>query len=60
MVTTGDDLACALHYLAPGATSYSAVDVVRTIMSGASHVETMPASLPLAVAPEPTLEIAGD
>lgn len=62
MVTCGDDMACALHFMAPGASSYSATDVVRTLMQGAPQAESM-AVLPapaLATVPPPALEIAGD
>jgi len=44
-VTTGDDLSCALQFLVPGATSYSATDVVRHLTG----------SLPLLPLPTPVL-----
>lgn len=34
LVTVGDDLNTVAHFLAPGATSYSAADVVQTLMAG--------------------------
>ncbi|MDR3763723.1 MAG: nitronate monooxygenase [Acidobacteriota bacterium] len=62
MVTCGDDMACALEYMAPGASSYSAADVVRKIMQGAERKETLSAAPTLSVAASnaPALEIAGD
>lgn len=45
LVTTGDDLSCALQFLVPGATSYSATDVVRHLTG----------SLPLLPLPTPVL-----
>jgi nitronate monooxygenase len=34
LVTVGDDLNTVAHFLAPGASSYSAADVVQTLMAG--------------------------
>ena len=40
LVTTGDDLNTVVQFLAPGATSYSAVDVVRTLLRKVKGEET--------------------
>lgn len=61
LVTTGDDLACALNFLAPGATSYSAKDVVRVLTSklpAPAPAETLPAAPLAEVAPPAALEAA--
>jgi hypothetical protein len=34
LVTVGDDLNTIAHFLAPGRDSYSAVDVVKSLLSG--------------------------
>lgn len=49
LVTTGDDLNTVVQFLKPGATSYSAVDVVKSLLSKLA--------LEPAVAPEPAFAI---
>jgi nitronate monooxygenase len=39
LVTVGDDLNTVAQYLAPGRTSYSAVDVVESLLSLSMDVE---------------------
>ena len=61
MVTCGDDMACALQYMAPGTSSYSATEVVRTILKGVNAPEVSTLAAPaLTMVPAPALEIAGD
>jgi len=51
LVTTGDDLNTVVQFLKPGATSYSAVDVVKSLLS-----KVVPEQ---AIAPEPAYAVGG-
>jgi nitronate monooxygenase len=54
MVTTGDDMACALQFLAPDQESYTAAAVVNKLMSllPAQESPAVPASSKIGTAPD--------